>query len=149
MGYWGHVSQRRQGGECHSCRRPVPPGGRWVMGHGQTGHFLAGSKSPIQGCRQIGMAEADLMTGLLSQIGRLRAQRQRKTDHEPLKGAHHRPLERRPGQYVSCSLTSPPHPFSFRPSSCSRPVSTPLQRSCRFSSISSGAQISPYPLHLA
>lgn len=30
-----------------------------------------------------------------------------------------------------------------------RPVSTPLQRSCRFSSICSGAQISPYPLRLA
>lgn len=88
------------------------------------------------------------MTGLLSQIGRLRAQRQRKADHEPLKGAYHRPLERGTGQYVSCSLTSP-HPSSFHPSSSSRGVSTHLQRSYRFSSICSGAQISPYPLHLA
>lgn len=88
------------------------------------------------------------MTGLLSQIGRLRAQRQRKADHEPLKGAHHRPLERSSGQYVSCPLPSPTL-RSFHPPSSSRAVPTQLQRSCRFSSICSGAQISPYPLHLA
>jgi hypothetical protein len=59
--------------------------------------------------------------GLLSQTGRLRAQRKRKADHEPVKGAHHRSVERGPGQYVSCSLILPPClPVSFHPPSSSK-----------------------------
>lgn len=86
------------------------------MDHGQTMQSLAGYRSH-PGVWTDWEAEADHLTGLLSQIGRLRAQRQRKADHEPLKGAHHRPLERGPGQYVSCSLTSPtrPHFTHLRP----------------------------------